>query len=195
MFMRDQLAHYRKLWRLSADGESFISYSGLLQPVAYNSLPCMLKIGRGEKDERSNMLMAWWNGTGAAPVLHHDNTAILMERALGRQSLTEMVKNGQDDEASRIICQAVAKLHAHSGPYPGYLIPLNERFRSLRIAVEQHSGLFEQCLKIAEQLLSDQKEVVALHGDIHHGNILDFGQKGWLAIDPKGLIGERGFDR
>jgi streptomycin 6-kinase len=33
-----------------------------------------------------------------------------------------------------------------------------------------------------------------LHGDIHHGNILDFGERGWLVIDPKGLIGERGFD-
>ena len=33
-----------------------------------------------------------------------------------------------------------------------------------------------------------------LHGDIHHDNVLDFGARGWLAIDPKGLIGERGFD-
>jgi streptomycin 6-kinase len=33
-----------------------------------------------------------------------------------------------------------------------------------------------------------------LHGDIHHGNILDFRERGWLAIDPKGVIGERGFD-
>ena len=29
---------------------------------------------------------------------------------------------------------------------------------------------------------------------MHHGNVLDFGPRGWLAIDPKGLIGERGFD-
>jgi streptomycin 6-kinase len=35
---------------------------------------------------------------------------------------------------------------------------------------------------------------VPLHGDIQHGNILDFGSRGWLAIDPKGLIGERSFD-
>lgn len=35
---------------------------------------------------------------------------------------------------------------------------------------------------------------VVLHGDLHHGNILDFGTRGWLAIDPKGLLGERGFD-
>ena len=33
-----------------------------------------------------------------------------------------------------------------------------------------------------------------LHGDIHHGNVLDGEERGWLAIDPKGLFGERGFD-
>jgi streptomycin 6-kinase len=33
-----------------------------------------------------------------------------------------------------------------------------------------------------------------LHGDIHHDNVLDFGARGWLVIDPKGLHGERGFD-
>ena len=35
---------------------------------------------------------------------------------------------------------------------------------------------------------------VVLHGDLHHDNILDFGARGWLAIDPQGLWGERGFD-
>jgi len=43
-------------------------------------------------------------------------------------------------------------------------------------------------------LLADQHDVGVLHGDIHHGNILDFGPRGWLTIDPKGLIGERDFD-
>lgn len=36
--------------------------------------------------------------------------------------------------------------------------------------------------------------MVVLHGDMHHGNVLNFGARGWLAIDPKGLIGERYFD-
>lgn len=35
---------------------------------------------------------------------------------------------------------------------------------------------------------------VVLHGDIHHDNILHFDARGWLAINPKGLRGERGFD-
>ncbi len=33
-----------------------------------------------------------------------------------------------------------------------------------------------------------------MHGDIHHGNVLDGGARDWLAIDPKGLVGKRGFD-
>lgn len=38
------------------------------------------------------------------------------------------------------------------------------------------------------------EDVIVLHGDIHHGNILDAGPRVWLAIDPKRLVGERGFD-
>jgi len=29
---------------------------------------------------------------------------------------------------------------------------------------------------------------------MHHGNVLWFEEMGWLAIDPKGVLGERGFD-
>lgn len=47
---------------------------------------------------------------------------------------------------------------------------------------------------MANVLLSSPHNEVVLHGDLHHGNILDFGTRGWLAIDPKGLLGERGFD-
>ncbi|HEX5872578.1 MAG TPA: aminoglycoside phosphotransferase family protein, partial [Longimicrobium sp.] len=43
-------------------------------------------------------------------------------------------------------------------------------------------------------LLADPRDVAVLHGDLHHENVLDFGARGWLAIDPKGLLGERGFD-
>jgi streptomycin 6-kinase len=43
----------------------------------------------------------------------------------------------------------------------------------------------------ARELLAKPSEVVVLHGDIHRGNVLDFGPRGWLASDPKGLVGER----
>ncbi|MBS1525019.1 MAG: hypothetical protein JST19_05185 [Bacteroidetes bacterium] len=192
--MTDQLRHYINHWNLARDGEPFKSYSGLLQPVLYNGVACMLKITRREKDKAGNALMAWWNGAGAAPVLRHDENALLMERAAGGRSLSEMAKNGYDDETSRIICTVAGQLHAHLGPYPQFLAPLEVRFKALSSAAKQQGGIFKNCNEVAGRLLAKPEDIVVLHGDIHHDNILDFGQKGWLAIDPKGLLGERGFD-
>lgn len=33
-----------------------------------------------------------------------------------------------------------------------------------------------------------------LHGDLHHGNILSAQREPWLAIDPKGVIGEPAYE-
>jgi streptomycin 6-kinase len=43
-------------------------------------------------------------------------------------------------------------------------------------------------------LLAEPQETVALHGDPHHGNMLEFAHGDWRAIDPKDRFGERGFD-
>lgn len=59
---------------------------------------------------------------------------------------------------------------------------------------QSQGGLLQTCADRARQLLATPQPGVALHGDAHHGNFLDFGPRGWLAIDPKGLWGERGFD-
>ncbi|GEO17496.1 hypothetical protein MAE02_51920 [Microvirga aerophila] len=67
-------------------------------------------------------------------------------------------------------------------------------FRDLEPAAAAHGGILVQCAEAARTLLAEPREVGVLHGDLHHGNILDFGSRGWLAIDPKRLVGERGFD-
>jgi streptomycin 6-kinase len=67
-------------------------------------------------------------------------------------------------------------------------------FEPLGRAAEAQGGILRTAAETASQLLSTQQDIVVLHGDMHHGNVLRFGSRGWLAIDPKGLIGERGFD-
>ena len=74
------------------------------------------------------------------------------------------------------------------------MIPLSRWFGALWPMAERHGSLLAEAAATAKDLLADQRDVVVLHGDIHHGNVLDFGPRGWLAIDPKGLIGERTFD-
>jgi streptomycin 6-kinase len=46
-----------------------------------------------------------------------------------------------------------------------------------------------------ERLLATSQAAIWLHGDLHHGNIIQHSETGQLvAIDPKGLIGEPSFD-
>lgn len=155
----------------------------------------MLKIAVEAEERRGASLMVWWNGEGATRVLAHDDNALLLERALGKESLVEMARNGRDDQASRILCEVAAKLHAtRDCPPPSTLVPLSHWFRAIYPAASRFGGILERAAQTANELLAEPREVVVLHGDIHHGNILDAGPRGWLAIDPKGLLGERGFD-
>jgi streptomycin 6-kinase len=59
--------------------------------------------------------------------------------------------------------------------------------------VVAHGSILALSAATTSELSAEPPEVVVLHGDVHHQNILDFGQRGWLGIDPKRLIGERGF--
>jgi streptomycin 6-kinase len=181
-------------WDLAPDGEPIITASGRLLPVRQNGVAAMLKIASVDEEKSGGALLVWWNGDGAARVLTHDGDAILLERAEGRRSLAEWARNGRDDEASEIICGVVARLHTPRSSPPPALFPLPLWFRALGPAAAKHGGILVQAAATARELLAAPREVVPLHGDIHHDNVLAFGLRGWLAIDPKGLLGERGYD-
>lgn len=50
--------------------------------------------------------------------------------------------------------------------------------------------MVQKANEIYEALWSTQTEAILLHGDLHHDNIVYDIERGWLAIDPKGYIGE-----
>ncbi len=187
------LAHLAR-WELVPDGEPFDTPSSFLLPVRRNGEPAMLKIFREEEERRGNRVMAWWDGEGAAKVLAYDEQALLLERVQGPRSLAAMVADGHDDEASRILCAVAVRLHRPGATLPPELVSLSRWFESLAPAARTHGGLLAQADATAQSLLTSQRDVVVLHGDVHHGNVLDGGDRGWLAIDPKGLLGERTFD-
>src|SRR5262245_19610905 len=186
---------YLTRWGLKTDGEPITTNSGRLLPVRRGDVPAMLKIAMENEERRGAALMVWWNGEGAARVLDHEDNAILMERAIGEESLVEMARNGRDDQASRTIGGVAGILHARRDyPPPSTLVPLARAFDGLDPAASRHAGIVTGAAETARQLLAEPREVAVLHGDIHHSNILDAGARGWLAIDPKGPVGERGFD-
>ncbi|MCZ4501162.1 MAG: 3-kinase [Marmoricola sp.] len=191
---KEKIETYLDNWSLTVDGEPTITSSSYLLPVKQNSIQLMLKIALVAEEKRGNLLMVWWRGEGAACVFKHDNEGLLLERASGSRVLTSLSQQGQDDLASHIICQVAAKLHAHKDRTPPNLVPLNDWFTDLCTRADNYGGILSEAAVVANGLLANPQDRTILHGDLHHQNILDFDDRGWLAIDPKGLVGERGFD-
>lgn len=182
-------------WGLTPDGQPLETHTSQLLPVVTKyGQKAILKLTDDDSERNGCELMVWWNGNGAAKVLAHAAGAILLERATGAGSLAYMSWSGNDAQACRIICHAASRLHLPRNASTPALTPLLYWFRDLAPAAKKHGGILTHCAEVANVLLSSPQNEVVLHGDLHHGNILDFGTKGWLAIDPKGLVGERGFD-
>lgn len=182
-------------WNLEADGAPLKTRSSLLLPVRRVGMPAMLKIAHEQEERRGSRLMAWWNGDGAARVLAEEEGVLLLERAGGSRLLAAMARAGDDsdEEATRILCVATRRLHDHRAPPPSGLVPLGTWFEPL-LRVSDRGDLIAEARTVACDLLAGQRDPAVLHGDIHHENVLDAGPRGWIVIDPKGLLGERTFD-
>ena len=187
------LETYLKRWRLVPDGEPIVTPRAHLLPVRQHGAPAMLKVATEPEEAFGGLLMEWWDGDGAARALAHESPALLLERATEGRALSDLVRSGQDDEASRVACAVIERLHApRHNPLPS-LVPLTHWFRDLTEASQE--GLLARSKALALALLADPHPPTVLHGDVHHDNILDFGAaRGWLVIDPKRLIGDRYFD-
>jgi streptomycin 6-kinase len=195
MVSEDDFQPWLSRWGLVPEGEAICTHSSLLLPVQRDGVPAMLKIATAEEEINGAHLMAWYAGSGAARVLAHEGPGLLLERLSGQRSLIEMERSCRGDEATRIICEVVARLHAARDHMPPEtLYPMSTWFRPLEPAATRLGGVLTKSAAAARELLAMPQHIVPLHGDIHHGNILDGGERGWLAIDPKGVLGERAFD-
>jgi len=188
-------APYLERWHLVAEGTPIARRSSRLLRVRYRGQAAMLRVSLPEEERSGTTLMQWWNGSGAARVLEHDDGVLLMERAEGTRCLATMSRNGEDDAACRILCDTAVKLHAaRTEPPPRDLEPLDVRFRALWPASDRYGDTMRRCAEVARFLMDHPRASIPLHGDLHHGNVLDFGSRRWLAIDAVGVWGERGFD-
>lgn len=168
-----------KIYRVTHDKEVFI-------------LKHLTELGVFDEGNSAKAL-AYFNGVGAIKLVEHDENAQLIEYAPGR-NLKELVLKGRDREATEIIGDIFIKLHTKSNrEKPTGLVNLRTRYRSL-FNNSENNPLFSKAALIAHRLLYQNRAASILHGDIHHENIIYKDGRGWLSIDPKGLIGERTYD-
>lgn len=189
----DIFAPWLERWRLEPDGKAISGPNSRLLPVRRGDQLLILKAAMQPREVRAAAYLAWLGGGGAVAVLERDRDAILMERATGCRSLAEIDAAGGEEEALGVLCDVAAALHAIRGPVPSEVMPLSSWLARL-IEVAPASEFFGRMAMKAGRLLSEERDIRVLHGDLHHWNVLDGGRRGWLAIDPNGIEGERAFE-
>jgi streptomycin 6-kinase len=115
--------------------------------------------------------------------------AFLMEHLAPGTPLKTLVKNGSDDQATKIICETIR--HLQSRQHTEKDFPhLSELIADLNILTERFdAAILNKVKTLFHELTADRLHDVILHGDLHHDNILLSGSE-WKAIDPHGYIGD-----
>lgn len=180
-------------WRLEPVDESFVTHTSRLMAATQDGQPVMLKLTNYPEEIAGAIVLQWWSGDGAVPVLEREGNALLMERAIGTGSLYQQCLRGDDEGPIESLCNVLDRLHRRrAAPLPP-TVNLRTWFADL-LSSGSADPQIARGKRIAEDLLATEADRVVLHGDLHHQNVLDFGDGRWLAIDPKALFGERAFD-
>lgn len=138
------------------------------------------------------------NGVGVAQIYQINHHCALMEWLEG-ESLGDMVRRGQDQQAAIELIEVANTIHQDRSGYSDDLPHLEEWYEDvfdLKFADDVSQSVkdnFTKCQHLADELFAKQRDVVALHGDLHHDNI-KYSARGFLAFDAKGIVGERAYE-
>jgi streptomycin 6-kinase len=191
-------------WRLEVGPPvANLSYNWVAPATRFDGTPAMLKIGVPSRDlEREMAALRCYDGHGISHLLEADSTlgALLLERLEPGTTLIEVALR-DDDEATRIAAGVMRQLWRPVPPDHGFVTVADwrEGFNRLRAAFDGTTGpLPERLVLRAEaiyaELQANAAPSVLLHGDLHHDNILRARRAPWLAIDPKGVVGEPAYE-
>jgi streptomycin 6-kinase len=127
---------------------------------------------------------------------------LLLERLKPGQMLSEL---DNDDERTQIAADVMQRIWraipaAGESGLSNKFIKLSDWFDGLKKIRPHFNGgtgpfpkeILERAESLLPELFSD-KNVKLMHGDFHHFNILS-SERGWLVIDPKGVIGPVGYE-
>jgi streptomycin 6-kinase len=141
-----------------------------------------------------------FDGRGAVRLLKSDpvNRVMLLECC----EPGAMVSAIEDDDAATAIAASVMQQLWHRVP-PSHPFPTvakwGQGFARLRARYNGGSGplpaeLVDQAEHLYVELVRSTAQPVVLHGDLHHDNVLSAARQPWLAIDPKGVVGDPAYE-
>jgi streptomycin 6-kinase len=180
-----------------------LSYNFVAEAARADGSEAVLKTWLVHPDLVSEMeALRLWDGRGIARLLECDPArgAMLLERLRPGEPLATL----EDDQQATLIAAGVmAKLWIPAPPDPEkklcYAGDWARGLERLRATFGDGVGPFparlvEAAERLFAELLAGAGPPLLLHGDLHHWNILSAGREPWLALDPKGLVGEAEYE-
>ncbi|MDQ3949071.1 MAG: aminoglycoside phosphotransferase family protein [Gemmatimonadota bacterium] len=184
-------------WRVTLE-ESFETDSSIISYGRRSTLPVALKVLKRPGDEwRSGNAVNAFEGRGVVRVYNYVDGALLLERLDPGHSLVGLSLSGHDEEATEILGDVISSMSPCESviecPTAQQWAKSFERYStSPDDQIPRH--LVSKARRVYVELCRSQTHPRLLHGDLHHYNVLFDRERGWLAIDPKGVVGEVEFE-
>lgn len=152
----------------------------------YKNTDAVIKLSPNIKDsKRETEALRHFNGMGMVKLLAAYDNIIIMERAE-----PGIILEKNNPRSIEIACNCLTKLHsANTNFNKSYFPTIEEWLKPIDLEWNYNPDIIRQARKYKEELLPQYNKRILLHGDLHHDNILKHGN-GYVAIDPKGLIGD-----
>ncbi|MEU4079747.1 hydroxyurea phosphotransferase [Streptomyces venezuelae] len=188
-------------WGLRVTGPSMYGMASLVLPVVRNSdgTRAALKMQiLDDETEGEPVGLRVWDGGGVVRLLDHDagTGTMLLERLDEARPLSSVTDTR---EAMRVVAELLARLVAV--PAPEGLRGLGDIAAGMLADVPgaaerlgaDDAGVLRDCAAAVREVVDEPGDRL-LHWDLHLDNVLAADREPWLAIDPKPLAGDPGFD-
>ncbi|MET8470309.1 aminoglycoside phosphotransferase family protein [Streptomyces sp. NPDC006422] len=195
-----RVAEFLERWGLTVDGPLMHGMAALVVPVVGGGRRAVLKFQvLDEETEGEPVALRVWGGEGAVRLLEYDEVTGTM--LLERLDSGRMLSGVEDSRAAvLVIAELLGRLTA--GPAPegmrslsgiaaGMVAEAPEALRGVADAGER--ALLADCAAAVREVAGEAGDRL-LHWDLHFENVLASDREPWLAIDPKPLAGDPGFD-
>ncbi|MFD2611680.1 aminoglycoside phosphotransferase family protein [Paenibacillus gansuensis] len=193
----DRLRRYAERWELQI-GEPYanLSYNYVVKAVDSTGELVVLKLGVPNFDTRNEIhTLETYQGEGCVRLLKSDPAegVFLLERLSPGTMLKELGEDAALEQAMNVWKALRRPVPAgFRGPsimdWARGLEQYEQRYISGEMPIPAEA--VETARDLFRELTETSEGAELLHGDLHHQNILYSEQRGWIAIDPKGVAGD-----
>ncbi len=194
------VADIEERWSVRA-GEPFdLSFHYVAPAVQEDGAEVVLKLGvPGDDHLREVETLRSCGGSGAVRLLKSDTAAgaMMLERLMPGTHLGDLPDREDAISIAANVMRRFWRPAPSEHPFPvvsEYEGALKWLQRQLDVPGPLPKPLIERAEAMLRELLEDNNEPVVLHADLHPWNILSAEREPWLAIDPKGVVGDAAYE-